>query len=185
MDYFQRIKNPSKDNLKMNSQYTEKRAGFLILNEKNEKLNKRNKFTVNTLNDLKLYKFKLYIFLNIFILINEIVPINSESFISITVDGDGTQTVINSNYIEKIQILYNGETFESTNEVNVSANKSIKIRIKEEITLITCDNMFDNLSNIITVDLTYFNSSQVQSMRYMFNNGINIKNITIPTGLDM
>ncbi len=121
MAYIIRKKYFNKESIKTDRSLTKEKINSLISN-------KKNAFKKSILN---FPKFKVYILLNIFIIINLIVPIISESYINITVNAEGTQKVIDSYFIKKIQIEYKGSTLDSTNEVDVETKKSIKIIIKE------------------------------------------------------
>jgi len=65
------------------------------------------------------------------------------------------------------------------NKINVPENTNI-INIKCLANFINCDNMFENITNIIEVNLLNFDISQVTSMRKMFNNCANLIKIITP-----
>ena len=51
------------------------------------------------------------------------------------------------------------------------------ITLKWDSPLTNCDLMFSGLSNIIEIDLSYFNPSYAESMKYMFHNCFNLTKI--------
>ena len=91
----------------------------------------------------------------------------------ITINGKGTQSIlsrsfdINSNPFE---ISINNESFKEYSDYNVYNLTSTEniIRIKWKNQLISCENMFRNLSNIKYINLKNFDSSQVKNMDFMF-----------------
>ena len=177
-----------KDNITKNIKY-------LILNNNNPKVKinikkyKLNEITLKKIINLTLL-LKIYFFL---ILIFEkltqtknigkrkLNEINSE--ISIIIYGTGTQNIINRFFSHfPDQILINGECYNSSNEcqVNDLINEMNKIVMKWNDKLKTCQNMFKGLLNIIEIDFSNFDTSEVTSMANMFyncTNLISIKNI--------
>ena len=94
----------------------------------------------------------------IFIIINKTLK---REIINYKFNNDINEVIINEKNITNIQgvdnIIVNSE-----HELN---NITIKFTNK----LVSCSNMFNNLNNIIFIDLSKFDSSSVQNMKYMFN----------------
>ena len=132
----------------------------------------------------KIINFNSIKFLKILILICFINPIYNDNYISLKLEGTGEQQIINSIYSSKINIEVDGVTKATNdNKFTVSGDENtIKIICNEQFT--NCDSIFENFPNIIELDFTYFDSSQVTSMRSMFLNSNNIKKITFPNNFD-
>jgi len=119
------------------------------------------------------------------ILSNEFIfknrDLNGEDFcISLRTNEAGPQTIINELYKDKIQVVIGEEVINFIdNKINVPENTNI-INIKCLANFINCDNMFENITNIIEVNLLNFDISQVTSMRKMFNNCANLIKIITP-----
>ena len=143
--------------------------------------NRKFQLKFKLLNKKEFNEFLLLIIL--FIMIYFFTPIFCQNYISLKVSENGNQIIINEKYQDKIQIIEGETTYDSTNQIDIANNEnSIKILFISDYT--TCDNMFDSLSNIIEIDLTYFDSSSVITMNYMFHNATNLKIITFPTNFD-
>ena len=119
------------------------------------------------------------------ILSNEIIfkkrELEEEDFcISLRINIFGPQSIINYLYQDKIQVVIEGEEINFTdNKINVAENVNI-INIKCLDNFTNCDNMFENLTNIIEINLLNFDISHVISMRKMFNNCSNLEKIITP-----
>ena len=119
------------------------------------------------------------------ILSNEIIfkkrELEEEDFcISLRINITGPQSIINELYHDKIQVVIEGEEINFTdNKINVGENVNI-INIKCLDNFTNCDNMFENLTNIIEVNLLNFDISHITSMRKMFNNCYNLEKIITP-----
>ena len=100
--------------------------------------------------------------------------------ISLRINAAGPQSIINELYQDKIKVVIEGEEINFTdNKIIVAENVNI-INIKCLDNFINCDNMFENLTNIIDVNLSNFDISQVTTMRKMFNNCSNLEKIITP-----
>ena len=108
---------------------------------------------------------KIFLFL---LLINPILnEITSE--IHLVIKGSGTQEVINQGFTPiPHEIFVNGEkkaedsrTCELEGEIN-------NITLKFNTQLLSCGDMFNSLQNLIEIDFSDFDSSQVTSMKSMF-----------------
>ena len=107
--------------------------------------------------------------------------------IIIKINGGGTQNILNSNYLLKPnEIIVNGNpaTINEENQVIDLPNKENIIIMKQDNKINDCFSMFENLTNIIEVDLTNFDSSEVINMNYMFFSCTNLKNIIFSNNFD-
>jgi len=89
--------------------------------------------------------------------------------ILLVIKGDGNQFFLNNEFIEQpSSVLINGISINSCTkscELTKDTN-NITLQFSEKIT--SCKNMFQNLQNLIEVDLSNFDVSQVTSMANMF-----------------
>ena len=92
--------------------------------------------------------------------------------IKITINGKGTQSVLYSQYSyrpDTILIDGNSYTINSQNKISNLQNEKNIITMKWNNKLTDCSKMFLNLSNIIEIDLSNFDSSNVNNMESLFN----------------
>ena len=144
-------------------------------------LNKFQKKTnnINQNNNIKIsFLIKLFI---IFISISEsnLRKLETKNEIIITMKGIGTyQQIISQNIDTPSEIIINGENA----YIEPSFSYDLKYPINN-ITFIwnspikTCYNMFYNLENLLTVDLTNFDSSQVTDVKFFFSRCTSLKSI--------
>jgi len=115
--------------------------------------------------------------------------LNLDSEITIVISGRGTQQILSNlgatvysytNYELPNQILINGilqnyiekYVYNLTNQIN-----NITMKWNNQIT--NCNGMFQQLTNIISVDLSKFDSSKVVNFDSIFYNSYNIKSIIL------
>ena len=102
--------------------------------------------------------------------------------IKIIIDGIGSQNVLNPGYSSRPDEIYVNGNHDNINEEDIFSNlengENIII-MKWNNKLTNCDSMFKDLSNIIEIDLTKFDTSEVTTMQDMFNSCINLKKIII------
>ena len=122
---------------------------------------------------------QLFFLLNIFILLSygskskmnlRIVNDYHFSEIHIIIMGNGTQNLLNKNFIyEPSEVLINGiskgTTCNKTCDLEYEES-SITLRFEQKIEF--CDNMFKNLVGIKMIDLSGFDFSNVRNMSSMF-----------------
>ena len=100
--------------------------------------------------------------------------------ITIKIKGEGTQSILNSEY-EYIpdEILVNGNpsNIVEENKITNLENEENIILMKWNNKLTSCRQMFEYLINLIEIDLTEFDSSEVKRMDYIFNGCKNLKKI--------
>ena len=155
------------NSFKQNKCYKE----FKLSNNSN-KINKINKFF------FKIYIKKSFIFFNIIIIINIIFPslskilkkrnLVSDSIIIMKINYPGDQEIINENFYPKPYEIYVNEEIKYLieNKINLNPQDIIKIKWNEQLT--TCKNMFSNITNILEIDLSDFDFSQIESLENMF-----------------
>jgi len=163
-------------------------------NKENEIIIHKNnkKYNLSIINYIikKLEKKEIFLLRTIFI-IYIIIPIVAKNYIDkkrlleenvdnfeifIKVSEPGNQQILSSNFIySKPNIYINGEMI-SISEDNkiVVEDSNYMITLKWDSPLTNCDLMFSGLSNIIEIDLSYFNPSYAESMKYMFHNCFNL-----------
>jgi len=131
-----------------------------------------------------------YLFIN---LINEATlrKLNLVSEITIVIKGNGTQQILSKNIREIYSIVY--REIELPNQILVNGvlqnytekyvynltYETNKITMKWNNQITDCNSMFDGLGNIISVDLSKFDSSKVTNFQCFFYNCKNIKSINL------
>ena len=116
--------------------------------------------------------------------INKFNKINFSNEIKIIISGTGTQNILNPLYPTKPDVILVNGNLDDIDEENKINNNNLQsgeneIIMKWNNKLTNCDSMFQDLSNIIEIDLTKFDSSEVISMQNMFSSCINVKKIKI------
>ena len=102
--------------------------------------------------------------------------------IFIKINGSGTQKILNSDYIYKPSQVYvqgNSTSYlvDDYNRIAGLQNNENTIIMKWDDKLQNCSYMFSGLNNIIEVDLSKFDISEVRITKFMFSDCINLKNI--------
>ena len=129
-----------------------------------------------------------YLFIN---LIHETTlrKLNLDSEITIVIKGNGTQKILSDNfgtfygfsfYEFPYQIVVNGISQNYTGRYVYNLTNNINyITLKWNTQVTNCNSMFCQLTNIISVDLSKFDSSKVESFDCLFYNCSNIKSINL------
>ena len=111
----------------------------------------------------------------------KIRKIISSNIITITIKGNGNQKILSDKSCEKDEINYTFDELPNEILVNGVSQSTIdkyaynliketnNITMKWNSNIISCSCMFYDLSNIISIDFSQFNTSQVTNMLYMFN----------------
>ena len=127
--------------------------------------------------------YKLYRYINIIFKIfffSYISIINTQvSFeISLVIDGDGNQTILNENfYKDPDNVIVNGEARNDCKKFCVLTTKPNNIQLQFYDDITTCENMFYGASHITEIDFSYFNPFGVTSMKNMFKECTNLISI--------
>ena len=113
--------------------------------------------------------------------------LNLQNEITITINGKGSQNILYSQYeFKPNEILLNGQNsnIDEENKILILEKEENIVTMKWNNKLIDSRKMFQNLTNIIEIDLTKFDSSDVEKMDYMFNRCTNLKKIIINNSFD-
>ena len=125
-----------------------------------------------------LYKINNF-YINILINISFLIPVNSiqinymtyynfDSEITIKVLRKGNHDVINSNFLSYINSMsVNEKIIEKRNNVYTDKYRNI-VKIIFGANINNCNGMFQNCKDIVEIDLSHFDASQVTDMGYMF-----------------
>ena len=94
--------------------------------------------------------------------------------IKLSIKGQGTGKVINSGAANSI--IYDDSEIAFSSNINLKYDTNIII-LKFSSSLSSCASMFQGCNQITEIDLTNFDSSQVQNMDYMFDGCTSLKTI--------
>ena len=141
------------------------------------------------------YFLFLYLIL-IFAKEEKIKNLNFISEITIEIKGTGNQAIISDNFSnynklpDTILINGNNQNYTKVRYVNNLINEINNITLKWSDELTDCSYMFYKLPNIISIDLSKFNSSNVTDMKFMFGkctllNSINLNNLNTSKVISM
>ena len=93
---------------------------------------------------------------------------NYHSEIYLIVQGNGTQNLLNKSASAPSKVLVNGIENHSCNKTcNLEGDKN-NITLIFEYKITTCQNMFRELRNILEIDLSNFDTSNINNMYAMF-----------------
>ena len=133
--------------------------------------------------NIKYKNYTIILIINMLILFLHIFLSREENYVSeitITIEGYGNQTILSDTKVcggksinvdyNPDQILINGEPQDYKDKVVYNLNNFVNnITIKWNNYFISSGCMFLDLDNIIKVDLSHFDASQITDMRYMFS----------------
>ena len=107
-----------------------------------------------------------------------ITSVLTKSKIYLTIEGKGKQIILNEAFYKKpSQVLVEG-IFDSSCKKTCNLNNDINnITLIFEEEIISCENMFYGLTNLIFIDLSKFDSSKVKNINSMFYGCTNLKKI--------
>ena len=138
-----------------------------------------------------------YIFINLFINVisknktednNNIRKLSFTNEIKIKILGKGNQNVLNSEFVSKCtEITINGNpgVLKENNIVYVSESEEENtIVMKWDYKLNSSSSMFMELTNLIEIDLSNFDASELLTMHSMFSSCKNLKNVIIGKNFD-
>ena len=126
-----------------------------------------------------------YIYLISILIIN--FPLISCNYITMKFKGTGNEDIFinKQNGIDCPNRIYIDEILIPNNTCKyIFPNKIVSIKMEWDKIFIHCYKMFANISNIIEIDLSQFNTSLIKSMSYMFENCksltfVNLSNIDV------
>ena len=116
--------------------------------------------------------------LKIFLMLAMIeASINSE--IHLVIQGDGEQKLLSNLYsgVAPSEVLVNGVKNDSCSKTCYLEGDRNNITLKFNTQIESCYAMFDHLDNIIEIDLSNFDASNVRDMIGMFNGFSNLEKI--------
>ena len=114
-------------------------------------------------------------------------PLISCNYITMKFKGTGNEDIFinKQNGIDCPNRIYIDEILIPNNTCKyIFPNKIVSIKMEWDKIFIHCYKMFANISNIIEIDLSQFNTSLIKSMSYMFENCksltfVNLSNIDV------
>ena len=131
------------------------------------------------------YLFRTFSFLLKIVLVNLISVKNIRNLnnyiseIHLVIKGKGTQNILN-NYFNKnpSEVIVNGISKANACQKTCDLDEDINnVTIKFEEQIKSCSFMFLNLKNIIEIDLSNFDASEVNNMKWMFDGCKNLDKI--------
>ena len=143
------------------------------------KYKEKNKIKIIILKQkTKVYHLILFVFIIIrFIPILNFHILNSQdSYITLKFSGEGEKKVYNEK-IKPDEVYIDEENKAVTNKYYLNSENIVKLVWKNPVT--SCESMFRGCSDIIEMNLTYFDTSYVKSMIYMFSGCNNLKSLDI------
>ena len=160
-------------------------------NIKEMNLYKKNIFNQHTSNTFFIIFLIFIFFAPCFAKNVEIKKLILDNEIALTIKGIGDKVILNDNIVAPTQIYLNDtlQVFEEGNSLYLSEAINY-IRILWDSPLLDCSLMFNNLIDIINIDLSKFDSSKVITMNGMFSNcysltSINLNNLDTSNVIDM
>ena len=122
---------------------------------------------------------KIIIFSILFIIFIPLISKESQ-IVKIKVNKKDNVKIINNNYIPNPDAIYvNGQYIGSNIDTITIDDIEDEINLEWESKLTTCKYMFSELSNIIEIDLSNFDSSDSTDMQYMFYKCTSLKIINL------
>ena len=133
----------------------------------------------NILFSITFFKVNFYAFLCLFCSVNNLGKMYMlKNEINLTIKGTGQLAFINKQYDQtNFELIVNGIPVDSHNYIYKFENDLNNVTIKFNSPIESCKNMFNDLENIIEVDLSNFDASKVTNMDSMFFKCINLEKI--------
>ena len=105
---------------------------------------------------------------------------NYESEIHMVIEGNGNQNILNKNFqYEPSEIIVNGYVNNSCKKTCFFHDDLNNITIKFSNQIYSSENMFKNLKNILEIDLSNFDTSQITNMNSMFSGCSNLSKVIL------
>ena len=155
-------------------------------------INKRNKninLQLKKINFIYLFTYILFNLINI-VFAEEII--NNQNSIFLKTSTKGYQYIISQDRLPDFVYVNEKQTnFDADGRINIKSRQKINIvKLVWNYKLKNCEFLFDSLDNIIEVDLSEFDSSEVTTMKGMFSfcsevRSINFNNINTSSLIDM
>ena len=151
-----------------------------------EEKSKRSKVNFKSLKNILFINISIF---KLFIALSFIISISCQKSLSnkrvlqsiqkivIKVIEPGEQEIIFSTFVNDVQIFINGGEYNFVdNKITVPEGQTT-ITLQWASPLSSCEQMFSGRDNIIEIDFSEFDASSVGSMKFLFNNCINLKKI--------
>ena len=107
------------------------------------------------------------------------IKVAKNSEIKMIIQGEGEINILNNAfYYDPSDVLVNGESKSECKKTCEFVDDLNNVTIKFDSKITSCENMFDGMTNIIEIDLSNFDASNVINMNGMFKYCINLKKIT-------
>ena len=128
-------------------------------------------------NSLQIYfHFKFYLIL---ILLFSFLKLINNSEINLIIQGEGELNILNNEfYLEPSDVIVNGESRPYCKKKCQFSSDLNNLTIKFNTQIESCENMFYRINNIIEIDLSKFDASNVNNMNGMFAKCTNLIKIT-------
>ena len=122
-------------------------------------------------------------FLFFFLVYCHFIQGTSTSQITLKVTGNGEERLINQVFESTIlQVKVDGNVISGCKDTCTVTGSSITVIIEFSTTIRSCEEMFKDRINIVEVDLSSFDTSQVTDMNSMFKNCSILETITFGSG---
>ena len=127
-------------------------------------------------NSLHIYLyFEFYL---IFFLLISFIKLINNSEINIIIQGNGIRNILNNEfYLDPSDVIVNGKSKPECNRSCQFINGLNNVTIKFDTKIESCENMFYEIKNVIEIDLSKFDASNVKTMNKMFRGCTNLKKI--------
>ena len=185
-----------------NNKIKERSNGFIIKvkiknNKKSEIINLKDycrnisSLIIKKQNKFLILLFNILIMINLFVLIDSrkiIIKLNFINQIKIKIQGEETQNILNSNFSPSpSEVTVNGgnSNILSGNIINGLNDEENIIIMKWDSKITSATNMFNQLNNLLEVDLSNFDVSEIETTDFMFSEceyltSINLNNLNAP-----
>ena len=107
------------------------------------------------------------------------IKVAKNSEIKMIIQGEGEINILNNTFnYDPSDVLVNGESKSECKITCEFVDDLNNVTIKFDSKITSCEYMFDGMTNIIEIDLSNFDASNVINMNGMFKDCINLKKIT-------
>ena len=105
----------------------------------------------------------------------------NENYITLVANGPMDNVRIFGNSFNQLpyEIYINNSSVPSAKQVNLIEEGENTIKLKWNSKLTSCNNMFNQCNNLLSIDISHFDSSKINGVEYMFNNCEKVKFINL------
>ena len=115
----------------------------------------------------------------LFFILISFINLTKNSEIKMIIKGVGEINILNNSFnYDPSDVIVNGESKSECNKTCEFVDDLNNVTIKFDSKITSCECMFDGMTNIIEIDLSNFDASNVINMNGMFKDCINLKKIT-------